>query len=165
MAISDQTLFLPDESATVEVGRALAQAVRDSDNQPAAALVIYLTGHLGAGKTTLSRGLIQGLGHTGSVKSPTYTLVEPYGLSSGNVYHFDLYRLKDAQELEFLGVEEYFRSGCLCLVEWPERGEGWIPAADLEISLGREAEGRRLDLKARSVKGESLLKAFARLAK
>lgn len=121
---------------------------------------IYLHGDLGAGKTTLVRGLLRGLGHTGAVKSPTYTLVEPYELAGRAVYHLDLYRLGDPEELEWIGIREIFAPGHLCLVEWPERGRGVLPEADLLLELEYAGEGRRIRAEGRTARGRGLLGAW-----
>ena len=119
--------------------------------------IIYLSGDLGAGKTTLARGFLRGLGHAGRVKSPTFTLLEPYELDRLNCYHFDLYRLGDPEELLFLGIEDMLQPDAVLLVEWPERGRGVLPAPDLSIEIRHGAQERRLTLQAGTEKGSKII--------
>lgn len=122
-----------------------------------APLLVHLEGDLGAGKTTLVRGFLRALGHRGAVKSPTYTLIEPYETVRGPVYHLDLYRLSDPAELEYLGLREMLAERAILLIEWPRRGHGWLPAADLEIGLEHAGAGRRVSLIAHSPRGTAIL--------
>ena len=123
--------------------------------------LIYLQGELGTGKTTLVRGLLRCLGHRGPVKSPTFTLVEPYDLGVRQVYHFDLYRVNKPEELENIGLRDYFIPTALCLVEWPERGAGLLPCADLSIQLFYAPNGRRACYEAHTTRGQAILSALA----
>ncbi len=132
--------FLSDETQTVAIGTELAELCQQYEHPK----VIYLIGGLGAGKTTLVRGLFHALGYQGTVKSPTYTLVEPYIIDNIEFYHFDLYRMRDPEELEFMGARDYFHKNSICLIEWPEQGEGWLPAAELTIRLDIQDNGRQL---------------------
>jgi tRNA threonylcarbamoyladenosine biosynthesis protein TsaE len=147
MKNADFIVHVPHEAEMISQGAKLALAHE-------AGMVVYLNGELGMGKTTFSRGFIQSLGHDGAVKSPTYTLVEPYDFEGLTVYHFDLYRLGDPEELEFLGIRDYFDGATVSLVEWPERGAGVLPPADLVINIEREGLGRLLHISAMTPLGE-----------
>lgn len=160
-----RTLILPDPAATEAVGLALAQALEHWRKAGAEPLVVYLEGSLGAGKTTLARALIRGLGHGGRVPSPTYTLVEPYELPWGRVLHLDLYRLADGAELQYLGLGDDLAGRTLLLVEWPRQGGERLPSPDLEVQLSHAVdspgqEGRQLRLLARTVAGTGILESL-----
>ncbi len=145
---------LADAAATQALGAALAPCL-------APGLAIGLAGDLGAGKTTLARGLLRALGVKGPIKSPTYALLEVYEVSSLYLYHFDFYRLADPDEWLSSGFREYFNHQAICLVEWPEHAAGLLPALDLEIVLEHREEGRVARLSAHGEAGERCLKAFA----
>ncbi len=147
------TLALPDEAATLRLGREMAPWL-------APGMIVWLDGDLGAGKTTLVRAMLRGLGHDGPVKSPTYTLVEFYVISSLYLYHFDFYRFNHPEEFVDAGLGEYFRSDAVCLVEWPGKAAGHVPAADLRLAFRfteRPANGRLLTLHAGSAAGQRCL--------
>jgi tRNA threonylcarbamoyladenosine biosynthesis protein TsaE len=149
---------LPDEAATNALGRELAPLLTPG-------MVVWLDGDLGAGKTTLVRALLRTLGHAGPVKSPTYTLVEVYVISRLYLYHFDFYRFSDPEEFLDAGLDEYFRSDAVCLVEWPDKAAGFVPSADLALCLRFPAKdsfsGRVVDLFAYSERGRECLNILA----
>jgi tRNA threonylcarbamoyladenosine biosynthesis protein TsaE len=165
MLESPQTLILANELATEQVGQRLAEGILNRNANKAdsadnadksfklSSLVIFLEGDLAAGKTTLVRGFLRGMGHRGTVKSPTYTLVEEYQLQKETIFHFDLYRLFDAEELEFMGIREYFTDHSIVLVEWAERGLGFLPTADVLLTLKVIPEGRLLTAQFLTEKG------------
>jgi tRNA threonylcarbamoyladenosine biosynthesis protein TsaE len=144
------TRFLPDEAATLAFGAELARALVPG-------LTIYLIGDLGAGKTTLTRGVLRGLGYSGKVKSPTYTLLELYTVSSLYLYHFDFYRFADPQEWVDAGFRDYFNADSVCIVEWPEKAGEFLPAPDLRISLEAQQSGRSLHVHAETEAGKQCL--------
>jgi tRNA threonylcarbamoyladenosine biosynthesis protein TsaE len=143
---------LHDAAATEQLGARLAASVTPA--------VVYLIGDLGAGKTTLVRGFIHALGYTGKVRSPTYTLVEPYACERCPVFHLDLYRLADAEELEWLGLRDMLEQPALLMVEWPERGTGVLPPADLTVYMDYAGSGREARLVPASGAGKQLLKGL-----
>lgn len=131
--------YLSDESETLAFGAALAKSLPDK-------AIVFLNGELGAGKTTLVRGILLSAGHQGSTKSPTYTLVEPYELEEKTFYHFDLYRLGDPEELEYIGFRDYLGHNAVCLIEWPDKGLGYTPSPDIVLDLSYEGEARSISL-------------------
>lgn len=141
---------LDNEQAQVAFGEALGQVLEGRG-------LVYLEGELGAGKTTLTRGMLRAYGHQGAVKSPTYTLIEPYELGSQRIYHLDLYRLADPEELEFIGGRDVLSDDALTIIEWPSRGEGWLPVPDLRLVLEVKEHGRLAVLVACSSRGEDVL--------
>ena len=151
------TLDLPDEAATLKFGAVMAKAM-------CTGLTIYLHGDLGAGKTTLVRGLLYALGHVGKVKSPTYTLVEPYEISNVvsmfTLYHFDLYRFNDDEEWEEAGFRDYFNAQSVCLIEWPEKAENVLPTPDINIVFAIKNSGRSLNVSAYSTAGQQCMMAM-----
>ncbi|AWL13271.1 tRNA threonylcarbamoyladenosine biosynthesis protein TsaE [Saliniradius amylolyticus] len=142
--------YCADEQATQALAQQLAKHCQH-------AMVVYLNGDLGAGKTSFCRAFIQARGYSGRVKSPTYTLVEPYEVRGWRLFHFDLYRLADPEELEFIGIRDYFAEDCISLIEWPEKGAGLLAAADLQININFTGDGRTLKLESQSEKGDLLL--------
>lgn len=146
-------LTLADEQATERFGAALVPVLE-------AGLTIWLSGDLGAGKTTTTRGLLRALGHTGAVKSPTYTLLEPYVVSRISLYHFDFYRFTHPDEFLDAGLDEYFDGSGVCLVEWADKALPYVPAPDIEIHLFVDGPGRRAELRACSVRGQACLSRF-----
>ncbi|MBE0462639.1 MAG: tRNA (adenosine(37)-N6)-threonylcarbamoyltransferase complex ATPase subunit type 1 TsaE [Halomonadaceae bacterium] len=141
---------LDNEEAQVAFGEALGRALQGRGR-------IYLEGDLGAGKTTLTRGILRAYGHLGAVKSPTYTLVEPYELDAQRIYHLDLYRVADPEELEFIGGRDVLSDEAICIIEWPSRGEGWLPAPDIRLSLAVADLGRQVTLTPYNEHGERVL--------
>lgn len=125
-------------------------------NRPA---LVFLAGDLGAGKTTFVRGFLRGLGYQGTVRSPTYTLLEPYPLGGLTLYHLDLYRLSDPEELEYLGLRDLLAEDALVFIEWPEKGDGWLPPADLSVEMTHRDGGRELRFVAHSGRGEQWVAA------
>ena len=143
--------FLPDEAATTAFGRALLDALP----QDLAGWTLLLTGELGAGKSTLARAFIKAAGHRGAVPSPTYTLVEPYNLARGNIYHVDLYRVSGEDELRYLGWNE-LDDGCR-IVEWPDRAPGLTGQADLAVTLSYDGVGRLIEVTGLSERGKLIV--------
>lgn len=145
------SLALADVAATERLGAVLANALQDG-------LVVFLLGDLGAGKTSLVRGVLRGLGYQGAVKSPTYTLLEEYSIAGKEIIHFDLYRLADPEELDLIGIRDYFNGKSSCFIEWPQRGQGFLPGQDLQIQISLDGDGRLARISSSSSLGASVLK-------
>lgn len=156
MAMDDTSVasgHLADEAATLQLGSRIASVLRGGEQ-------LQLHGDLGAGKTTFTRGLLQGLGHQGRVKSPTYTLVESYPLPIFSVHHFDLYRFNDPEEWYDAGFADYFADDTVCIIEWPNKAAGVLPAPDLVLELDVAGDGRNYRLHAHSETGQACLNRF-----
>ncbi|PHS73834.1 MAG: tRNA (adenosine(37)-N6)-threonylcarbamoyltransferase complex ATPase subunit type 1 TsaE [Cycloclasticus sp.] len=119
---------IKNEEAMLKAGKELVAQLKPG-------MLIFLIGDLGAGKTTFVRGVLNGMGHMGSVKSPTYNLVEEYNVDNRQVFHFDLYRLRDSEELEYMGIRDYLNEQSICFVEWPNKGAGLLPKPDLQVEI------------------------------
>lgn len=142
---------IPNELRMLELGQKFARACSQE-------AIIFLYGNLGAGKTTLARGFLQGLGHKGTVKSPTYTIVENYHFEKLDVFHFDFYRVKDIEELEYIGLADYFRDNAISLIEWPENGGCLLPPVDLSCYIESQVLGRNVKLVAHTEIGRRILR-------
>ena len=138
------------EESMESLGASLANALKGG-------AVVYLEGDLGMGKTTIVRGILRGLGYEGPVKSPTYTIVEPYDFVGLEVFHFDLYRVTNAEELEYMGIRDYFSAAGLCLIEWAEMGAGVLPEADVVVSLALLPQGRKVSITSNTERGNGAL--------
>ena len=147
-------IFLKDDTSQQALAAEFAR------NSPPGT-VIFLQGDLGTGKTTFVRGFLRALGHEGIVKSPTYTLVEPYLIDNKRIYHFDLYRLGVPDELEYAGGRDYFDGESICLVEWPEKAAGFLPEADVNCYLSYQNEGRSIEITTNTDKGNIILNAIS----
>ena len=146
-------LFLADEAATQRLGDRLAASLPDR-------ATVFLYGDLGAGKSTLARAMLRALGVTGPIKSPTYTLIERYPSEQGELAHLDLYRIGDPEELGYLGLDELHAVARLWLIEWPERGQGGLPACDLSLVLTVDSAGRNVKMLPTSAVGRNWLRDF-----
>ena len=167
--MTEYETLLDDERATIEFGRRLAiatfshpwnlqEVIAENQGVPTIGGRVHLLGELGAGKTTLTRGILRGYGYEGAVKSPTYTLVEPYQFDQCHIYHFDFYRLTNPEEVDYLGIEDHFLDTNLCVIEWADKVADAIPPADLIILLQTDGAGRRLHCQTNSEKGEVIAK-------
>ncbi len=147
--------FINHEIAMLEAGAALAKA---ADN---AAFTLFLQGDLGAGKTTFVRGFLQALGHNGKVKSPTFSLIEPYSFAAITVYHFDLYRIENPEELNNIGWRDYFSGENMCLIEWPEKAGHYMPVPDINLQIAIDSTSRQLQFIANSELGQRIMERFS----
>ncbi len=148
------TLYTDSDEQTESIAGKLASIINKG-------MIIHLEGDLGAGKTTFARGFLRELGVAGAVKSPTYNIVQPYQTDQFTLYHFDLYRISDHEELEALGIRDYFDGEAICLLEWPEKGAGLLPTPDIRIKLDYEGKGRKITLEPVSEIGHKTIENIA----
>ena len=153
MSNTNFTRVLSDEAATLQAGQRFSRYLPAGVN-------VYMHGDLGAGKTTFIRGVLQGLGYQGKVKSPTYTLVEPYELPDVTLYHFDLYRLMDEEEWDEAGFRDYFSASSICMIEWPEKAQSLLPSADMDVFLTHQQVGRTIQFQANTSVAQQVLQRF-----
>ena len=153
MSTANFTRVLADETATLQAGQRFSHHLPTGFN-------VYMHGDLGAGKTTFIRGVLQGLGYQGKVKSPTYTLVEPYELPDVTLYHFDLYRLMDEEEWDEAGFRDYFNASSICMIEWPEKAQSLLPSADMDVFLKHQQSGRTIQFQANTSVAQQVLQRF-----
>lgn len=151
MRENNVSFIIPNEIRMEKLGAILSHLCFDGT-------VIYLQGDLGVGKTTLTRGFLRGLGYTGLVKSPTYTLVETYEIHEKIIYHFDLYRLLDPEELDYIGIRDYVSGRAICLIEWPEKGKTYLPEPDLICMIYPHLQGREIMFKGNSQIGINIIR-------
>lgn len=142
-----------DAPAMEELGQKLASACLHGSK-------LFLQGELGTGKTTLVRGFLNGLGYQGIVKSPTYTLIEPYQINDLEIFHFDLYRINDPEELESIGIRDYFSGPGICLLEWPEKGAALLGTPDVFIQIQYWDSQRKVSLEAKTSTGKEIIRGF-----
>ncbi len=145
--------FIENEEAQLEFGNKLSSFISDK-------ILIFLEGGLGAGKTTFTRGLIRGKGFHGNVKSPTYTLIEPYKIEGIDIYHIDLYRVNDINELEYLGIRDILSETSIVIIEWPQIGKNWLPEPDLLIQIDKKDNGRLINLTSSTKRGKNILDSY-----
>lgn len=161
----DRAVSLPDPAATERAGQALGRALEAAPDPRRAdgAVIVGLTGDLGAGKTTLARASLRALGVAGTVRSPTYTIAEPYETRIGRIWHLDLYRITDPDELELIGIRDLVAESAACLVEWPEHGRGGLPEIDCLLDIASSRHGRRLRIESRTPLGDTMRSRVLRL--
>ncbi len=148
---SSLLLHIANEEKMEKLGALLYDAC------PEGGIILYLSGTLGAGKTTFVRGFLREAGYQGKVKSPTYTLVEPYEFEFLTLYHFDFYRLNSPDELEYMGIRDYFQTNAFCLVEWPEKAQALLPPCDIQVSIDIQTHDRKVTIKANTLRGKDVL--------